>query len=264
MNNYTKLLYILGLLTSPYIFSQENFGIMTNNPKEKLHVSGVSSISTSNIGNTGISLTKPTIRVDGLNIDNNPNIFTGSNTTSPLYVDHNGDTSVKKGMQICGTYTQPGEDAILTPTRLNIQANETYQLTDNLLTTSFTLEQRSVIYISSILSATIQSPSGETITDGKNKALVAIISFTNAPASSGITLNSSYITDGFTYSNRTPSSMTETFRLNPTCEAVLPAGNYTIVLKGAGIASRNSPNEDFTVIWGNGKSDKLNILARPL
>ena len=264
MKNTIKIVLAAGLLIySQNIFSQQNVGIMTEKPLEKLHVSGTSSILDDNIGTTGVPLIAPTIRIDGLNMTNNPTIFS-TDTTAPLYVDSNGDTSVKKGLETFGTYTQPGGDAITTSTTLNVTATKTYQLTATLLTASFTLQQRSVVYISSTLSADIQNTTGGTITDGKTRAIAALLSFTAAPATSGISTTSTYMSDGLTFANRPSDSMNGSFKLNPSSELVLPAGSYTVVLKGAGIASNNSPGDNYTIIWGGGTGDKLNILAKPL
>jgi len=251
------------LVYSQNIFSQQNVGIMTDKPTEKLHVSGKSSIIDDNIGTTGVPLISPTVRIDGLNMTNNPTIFS-TDTTAPLYVDSNGDTTVKKALETFGSYTQPGGDAITTSNTLNVLASGAYQRTGDLLTTSFTLQQRSVVYISSTLSADIQNASGGTITDGKNRAIAALIWFTAAAAASGIDTSSSYMSDGLTFANRPSDSMNGSFKLNPSAELVLPAGSYTVVLRGAGIASLNTPGDNYRVIWGGGTGDKLNVLAKPL
>jgi len=252
------------LVCSQNIFSQQNVGIMTAEPMEKLHVSGKSSVLDDNIGTTGVPLISPTVRIDGLNMTNNPTVFSTVDTTAPLYVDSNGDTSVKKGLETFGTYTQPGGDAITTSTTLNVTATETYQFTPTLLTASFTLQQRSVVYISSTLSADVQNASGGTITDGKTRAIAALIAFTAAPAASGINTTSSYMGDGLTFANRPTDSMNGSFKLNPSSELVLPAGSYTVILRGAGIASSNIPGDNYRIIWGAGTGDKLNILSKPL
>ncbi|MDV7696478.1 hypothetical protein N6B72_06045 [Chryseobacterium soli] len=264
MKNTIKMVLAAGLLVySQHIFSQQNVGIMTDKPMEKLHVSGKSSVIDDNIGTTGVPLISPTIRIDGLNMTNNPTVLS-TDTIAPLYVDSNGDTSVKKGLETFGTYTQPGGDAITTATTLNVTATQTYQFTPTLLTASFTLQQRSVVYISSTLSADVLNASGGTITDGKNRAIAALISFTAAPAASGINTTSSYMGDGLTFANRPTDSMNGSFKLSPSSELVLPAGSYTVILRGAGIASSNAPGDNYRIIWGGGTGDKLNILAKPL
>lgn len=264
MKSNIKILSVIGFLVlSQNIFSQQNVGIMTDKPQEKVHISGPSTII-KKIGNTDISLITPTIRIDGVSMAHNPTAFSGPETTSPLYVDGNGDTTVKRGLETFGTYTPPGGDAITTGTTLNITANQSYHLTGNLLTVSFTLRQRSIVNISSTLTAEIRSSSGGAITDGKARSIAALLWFTSAPASSGISTASSYMSDGTTFASRASNSMNSGFKFNPSCEVVLPAGNYTIVLRGAGIASNNSPGDNYRVIWGGGSGDKLNVFARPL
>ncbi|MDH6251430.1 hypothetical protein M2347_001157 [Chryseobacterium sp. H1D6B] len=249
------------LIISPVIFSQQNVGIMTGQPLEKVHIGGTSSVIDSSIGDTDIALISPTIRIDGLNMANNPAIFSAPDTTSPLYVNSNGDTFVAKAIEIFGTYTLPGEDAITSSTTVNITADYAYQTTGDLLTTSFTLKQKSVVYISSTLTADIQNSSGGAISDGTARGIAAFIWFTNAPASSGISTTSSYMSDGFSFASRNSSSINRGFKLSPSSELVLPEGNYTIVLRGGGITS---PNDNFRIIWGGGDGDKLNIIAKPL
>lgn len=252
------------LVCSQNIFAQQNVGIMTDQPMEKLHVSGKSSVIDDNIGTTGVPLISPTIRIDGLNMTNNPTIFS-TDTTAPLYVDSNGDTSVKKGLETFGTYTQPGGDAITTPTSQNVTASSPagYQVTATLLSASFTLQQRSVVYISSTLSADIQSTAGGNLVDGKTRAIVAILTFTTAPATSGIDTTQTYMSDGTTFANMPSTLINGSFKFNPCSELVLPAGTYTVTLRGAGICSSNT-GDNFKVIWGAGTGDKLNVLAKPL
>ncbi|MBB6371096.1 hypothetical protein [Chryseobacterium shigense] len=236
---------------------------MITQPQEKLHVGGTSSIIDDNIGSTGTALISPTVRIDGLNITNNASAFTGADTTVPLYVDSNGDTSVKKGLETFGTYTLPGADAIAANATLNVAGNGTYASTPNLLSTSFTLKQRSVVYISSNLSANVQNSSGGTLSDGKARIIAAALAFTSAPASSGIDTSASYVVDEFVFSNRSSNSVNSSFKLNPSCELVLPAGTYTIALSGRGAASGYA-SDAFRIVFGSGSGDKLNVLARPL
>lgn len=264
MRNYIKIFYLLfGAAFFNICYGQNgNVGINTNNPQQKLHVSGVKNVLSTNIGITGVPLISPTIRIDGLNNTSNPTVFSIPNTTNPLYVDSSGDTSVKKGDERY-SYSAPQSDAITTATTLNVTANAMYQFTGNLLTVSFTLTQRSMVFISSTISADVRDSSGGTISDGNARAVLASLQFTAAPASTGITLNSSYITDGFTFANRATNGSVNTFKLSPSTEVVLPAGSYTLVLRGAGIgALQNSDN--FRVIFGSDSGDKLNVLAKPL
>ncbi|MGG5209540.1 hypothetical protein ACQWU4_11380 [Chryseobacterium sp. MIQD13] len=263
MKNNLKIISAIVILTlSQNISAQQNIGIKTSTPQEKLHVGGPSSIVDNNIGTTGIPLITPTVRINGLNIANNASAFTGTDTTAPLYVDNNGDTSVKKGLETFGTYIIPGDDAITTSKRLDVAGDEVFA-TVNLLTTSFTINQRSVVYISSNLSADVQNSSGGTLADGKDRMIVGAIYFTSAPASSGIDTTSSYAIDTFVFSNRSTNSANSSFRLNPTCELVLPAGTYTVVLAGRGVAAAYAPDA-YRIIFGGGSGDKLNVFARPL
>ena len=251
------------LITIHSLYAQKNIGILTKNPQSQLHISGPSTVTDTNIGTTGIPLITPTARINGLNSTNTSGIFTGADTTAPLYVDNNGDTQVKKGLETI-SYTAPGADAITTTTTLNITANQTYQATGNLLSVSFTLNQRSMVFISSTLTAEIQNASGGTISDGKSRAITAVLWFTTAPAASGISTTTSYMSDGFSFSSRSANSVFSSLKISPSCEVVLPAGSYTLVLRGAGIAANNSPDDNYRIVWGEGTGDKLNVLAKPL
>lgn len=262
-NIIKKLLIPVTLITLHNLHAQQNVGIMTKNPQSQLHVSGTSSITNVNIGTTGIPLVTPTARINGLSSANTSGIFTGIDTITPLYVDSNGDTQVKKGLETF-SYTAPGDDAITTTTTLNITANQTYQSTGNLLSVSFTLSQRSMVYISSTLTAEVQNSSGGAISDGKSRAITALLWFTAAPAASGIPTTTSYMSDGFSFSSRSTNSVYSSLKMSPSCEIILPAGNYTLVLRGAGIAANNSPDDNYRIVWGGGTGDKLNVLAKPL
>ncbi|MGG5207712.1 hypothetical protein ACQWU4_02105 [Chryseobacterium sp. MIQD13] len=264
MKIYIKILSAgILLITSSSIYAQlQNVGISTSNPQQKLHIGGSSSVLAT-IGTTGLRLITPTIRIDGLNMANNPTVFSGADTTNALYVNNNGDTSVKKGIETFGNYTAPGGDGITTSTVQTITGNATYQSTGDLSSVTFTLQQRSQVFISSMLTAVLQTTTNNPITDGKTRSIVAIIIFTAAPASSGLPLNTTYVNDGSLYANRASGSITGYLKLSPSCEAVLPAGTYTVVLRGAGIASDDT-GDNYKITWGAGPGDKLNVLSKPL
>lgn len=264
MRNYIKLfsLFVGGAFFNIAYGQNGNVGINTDNPQQKLHVSGVKNVVSTNIGTTGVSLIAPTIRIDGLNSTTNPTVFSIADTTTPLYINASGDTSVVKGEERF-SYSAPQSDALTTTTTLNVTSNATYQITGNLMSVSFTLTQRSMVFISSTISADVRNASGGIIDDGNVRAVVALLQFTAAPASSGITVNSSFMSDGFTFANRATGGSINTFKLNPSTESVLPAGTYTLVLK-AGAIGANQTSDNFRVIFGGGTGDKLNVLAKPL
>lgn len=240
-----------------------NVGIGTENPQQKLHVSGASTTIDNNIGATGVPLISPTVRIDGLNRTNNPTIFTSDDTTQPLYVNNLGQSSLVKGVEPMSN-TAIGGDAITAPVQLNHPAltsgGNNYFVTGALITTSFTLSQRSVVYITSCLSAQITNTSNTVLNDTNHKGIVATITFTNAPASTGLT-TSFALTDTTTYASGTASSI-NTFKLSPSGEVVLPPGNYTIILRGATLGAINRPA--YRVFFGGQSGDKLNVFAKPL
>lgn len=263
MNQIKNLTAFLLIFTCSIFFGQsENVGINIDNPQQKLHVSGASTVLNSNIGTTGIKLISPTIRVDGLNITNNSSIFTAAETTNPLYVNNLGRSGVVNGSQLI-TNTTIGSDAIPTAVQLNYPSTTgAYQLTTALLTVSFTLPQRSVVYITSSLSAEITdtSTSNAILNDPNNKSVIAQVSFTSAPASTGLTSNFT-LTDNAIYANNTTSSI-NTFKLSPSGELVLPAGDYTVILRGGTIGVAGRPA--YRVFFGGGTGDKLNVFTKPL
>lgn len=243
-----------------YAAQAGNVGINTNNPQQKLHVSGAKNVISTNVGTSGIPLIAPTVRIDGLNSANNTGVFATANTLNPFYVNANGEALVAKG-ETSYNYTAPGSDAITTPVSLTVTGNLTYQLTAPLITTTFTLDRRSMVYISSTLSAEATTTAGNVITNGRAKALTGILQFTAAPTASGIPLNSSYISDGTAFTNGAATGSLNNFKLSSTTETVLPAGTYTIVLLGGGISGNG---DNFQVIFGGGNGDKLNVFVKPL
>lgn len=260
MNQIKNLAAFLLIFTCSIFFGQSgNVGINTDNPQQKLHVSGTSAVLSSNIGTTSVKLVSPTIRVDGLNRTNNSSAFTAADTTSPLYMNNLGRSNVVKGSQLI-TNTTIGNDAITTAVQLNFPANTSgFQATTALQTVSFTLTQRSVVYITSSLSAEVTNTSNTVLNDANNKSIVATISFTTAPATTGLTSNFT-LTDTAIYASGTTSSI-NTFKLSPSGELVLPAGDYTLILRGATIGALGFP---YRVFFGGGTGDKLNVFTKPL
>lgn len=254
----------ISVLSVGMFFGQTgNVGISTENPQQKLHISGTSAILDNNIGTTGIPLISPTVRVDGLNRANNPTIFTSDDTTQPLYVNNLGQSNIVKGIEPISN-TAVGDDAITTSVQLNYPNLTTgeaaYRVTGALITASFTLSQRSVVYITSSLSAQITNTSNTVLNDTNHKTIVATITFTNAPASTGLT-TSFALTDTTTYASGTASSINN-FKLSPSGEVVLPPGDYTIILRGGTIGAIN--RAAYRVFFGGQSGDKLNVFAKPL
>lgn len=257
-NNIKLISAIIGMAISSSVCSQsQNVGLNTTNPQQKLHIAGVSSIIDDNIGTTALPLVSPTIRADGLNRVNNPSIFSAVDTTNPLYVNNTGDTFVKKGIEVF-SYTPPGSDAIPVSVTQNVTGGA-YRITGDLIAVSFTLQHKSIVNISAVLTAEVLNSTGGQLTDGKPKAIAGMLAFTAAPASSGV--SGVYASDGFVYVNRAANAQSQFVKLQPVTEVSLPAGDYTIVIRGAGQAI---DAENFRVIWGPGSGDKLNVIARPL
>ncbi|KQR93770.1 hypothetical protein ASG01_07860 [Chryseobacterium sp. Leaf180] len=262
MKNFIHFLPVATALFVSSVYSAQsgNVGINTNNPQQKLHVSGTKNIITANVGSSGIALIAPTVRIDGLNITNNPAVFTAASTLNPYYVNANGEALVVKG-ETSYSYTAPGSDAITTPVNFTITGNLNYQLSAPLLTSTFTLDRRSMVYISSTISADASTTAGNIINNGRAKSIGAVLQFTSAPAASGLPLNTSYISDATSFTNGATLGSLNNFKLSATTETVLPAGTYTIVLLGGGISGNG---DDFRVTFGNGNGDKLNVFVRPL
>ncbi|UFH31090.1 hypothetical protein LNP04_14050 [Chryseobacterium sp. C-71] len=245
-----------------------NVGINTNNPQQKLHIGGSSSVVDSNIGTTGVQLVSPTIRIDGLNSTNNPTVFTSTETTNPVYVNASGISSTVKGVQLFSN-TAVGGDAITTPVTLSnptlAGTVPSVRSTGALATVSFTLTQRSVVYIASSLSARVIDTSGNPLVETNHKIIASNIIFDLAPASTGLqgtgaTRNFSS-TDTAIYTNGVANSI-NTITLSPSSELILPAGSYTINLYG--ITGGATQRPEYRVVFGEGARDKLNVFAKPL
>ncbi len=234
-----------------------NVGMGTNDPKQRLHIGGASSVVNNNIGTTGVKLVTPTVRIDGLNKTNNSTVFTNDDTTNPLYVNSNGITGTLKAIQLIENTPIDGdaitEQSAYFPATTTIAG---YQPSPALRTINFTLTQRSMVYIVSSISARITNTSGGILSDTYHKSIVARIRITS-PSS----LADYNLTDGVTYASGTSSSI-NTFNLSPGGEIVLEPGSYTLVLDGLTIGSTN--NVGHYVYFGGDSGDKLNVYARPL
>lgn len=240
--------------------STGNVGINTTEPAQKLHVSGTSSTLVTNVGTSGLSLIGPTVRVDGLNQANNTSVFSSSNAVNPLYVDASGNTIAVPSERRFSYIIPGGGDQITSSVILNVTGNQQYQVTSPLISVTFTLDRRSMVFISSVVSARVSTQNNTLISDGKARSVLAILRYTQA-TSNAVTLNSTFSSSGFTYVNGTSTGNLLTEKLNATSEGVLPAGTYTIEVRGAGIAAID---DDFRVTFGDGNNDKLNIIAKPL
>lgn len=246
----------------------QNVGINTTNPQQKLEIAGTVNVIDTNIGTTGVKLVQPTIRIDGLNSTNNSTVFSGADTVNPLYVDANGNTITIKGVEAYNN-TQPGTDAIITPVTLTANPSG---VTANLVTVSFTLNQASIVNISSMLSANVKNSSGAELVDGRARLIGAGFYFTAKPAAeTTIVLNSTTANESIPFTNFTSGSVSSQLKISPSLEMVLPAGNYTVALRGIvnGATPTGSPNfypanQAIQVTFGGDSDDRMNVFVRPL
>jgi hypothetical protein len=263
-SNYKKIYTLLFSCTSILYFAQ-NLGINTTSPQQKLEISGTVNVANPNIGVTGIQLVQPTIRIDGLNSTNNPNVFSAANIVNPLYVDANGNTFTIKGLETYNN-TPPGTDVITTPYTLTANPSG---ITPDLISVSFTLKQASIVNISSMLSVNIKNSSGAELADGIVRLIGAGIYFTAKPASeTTITLNSTTANESIPYTNFNTGSISSQLKFGPSLEMSLPAGNYTVALRGivSGFAAKAgfSANPTINVSFGGDTDDRMNVFVRPL
>ena len=92
---------IIPIITLSFVcvsaYAQQKVGIFTEDPQTTLHISGISTESA--IGQEGQKLITPTIRVENLNKDNNPEYFPEDIISTPLSINEQGDLILSENIK---------------------------------------------------------------------------------------------------------------------------------------------------------------------
>jgi|GEM_PF-659904 len=260
---YIFLLHILICVGGAY----GQTGINTEAPQQQLHIAGTT--SNTPIGSSGISVVKPTIRIDGLNNTNNSALYTASpSLLQAVSATQSGDLLLTSEYAIPLAVTALGTDEITAPLTLttppvtNPPGNNTSITIDGVLKTyTFTLKQKSMVhFLASVSVSAYRTGTTTLIVDGVPRAYHVHFRFSNTPAGSGINTGSQFGTDGNSYSNGTSGGSTGDMYAVPESYLILPAGTYTVQL----VARLFGNDYDFTGVIGSGTADMVSIIATPL
>ncbi|MCZ4245934.1 hypothetical protein [Pedobacter punctiformis] len=272
---YIFFLFILSNVAS--VFAQT--GINTKTPAQQLHVAGTTSAAP--IGTSGISLVKPTIRIDGLNKVNNPLVYSvAAPLTSPaslvqaVSVTQDGNMILSYDYAIPYFVTSLGSDELVPPTPLaapfliktpntpssgNLGSNGS---TEGILKTyTFTLNQASVVHFLASVSVSVydyNNPANLSM-DGLAKAYHVHFRFSSSPAGAGINNSALFGSDGNSYANATNFAPAGPMYVQPESYLMLPKGVYTVQL----VARIYGNDYPFTGVFGTGSADRISIVAIP-
>ncbi|GAB5399029.1 MAG: hypothetical protein Aureis2KO_06140 [Aureisphaera sp.] len=231
MKSFLPLLIIV--LFAEGIYAQ--VGIGTTDPQRELHVAGETS----------------SIRIDGLNATNNPDNFGGTGLYN-LRVDSDGDLTLGSGSSQLVSVVNT-----MSPTNLQTTANSDF-VDQELYIRTFTLSQRSIVFISYIMSAEVKSYDNTSfVEDGRAKMIY----------------NYFYLGDGTTSSYTKPYGMESTVYNNSDCDAasgyimnsqtailILDAGTHSVHFMGAVYGGGLNSDAAFSTNFGDRERLEVSIL----
>ena len=145
-------------------------------------------------------------------------------------------------------------------TTISISDGSVY--TDAVLLTlpSFTLDRPSIVEFNSNISTSFSKSNGGPLDDGSVKLARSYYVFTNAPTTALKNTNFGY--SSVSYTNTSTSNgnvISGYYYLTPRSTLYLPAGTYTLAVKGGGASATG-----FKLTFGNGSSDNVQIQATPV
>lgn len=216
-------------------------GIGTADPQQTLHVAGAPVSPVLQVGTSGVFLQKPTVRVEGLNSNNNTahNASDGTNSLKRVYANQTGDLVLVNGNLEQQVIIQdilggtPAVDPVPEKEIVSLVGLNGYERTE-LRSVTFTLKHPSVVYFSASFAALIRQTNvllqPVTINDNAAKIYGAYFQFSVAPA--GVSTTATFGKNRKTYTNNVGTGVQGDFALNPRAKLVLPVGTYTVKLYG--------------------------------
>lgn len=220
MRRYIFLVLLMIFAVSGFAQNVKS-GIGTTNPQQTLHVAGAT--STAAIGTTGVSLIKPTVRVEGLNSTNNVahNAADGTNSLKRVYANQSGDLVLIAEAVENFSFQQFGD--------VYPNTNLTGNAISSLGSLNFTLKHPAVVYFSATVAASAFNTLGGNLADGSAKVIGTRFRFTAAPA--GVATATDFGANVKTYENIS-TGVNGPIVLNSRAYLQLPAGTYTVAFYG--------------------------------
>lgn len=218
-----KNLAILIFIWSQSIFAQ--VGIGTTNPQQKLHIAGNSS----------------TIRIDGLNNSNNPNINNGIDL-APIAVNSDGDLVLGGSPFLSAIILDEDDNSFINPT-VYIKTNTGALASGSLDNKTITLTQETLVEVNYNISCGIDNGAGTTpatsgaLVDGMNRTIGAAV-FINGSLE-GANAFPFTNSDAPTNWNGTTTYSSGYFTITGSVYKILPAGTHTIGISGYVIGIEN-------------------------
>ncbi|MDR6406513.1 MULTISPECIES: hypothetical protein [Chryseobacterium] len=250
-----NVLFLVFVLSNSFLFAQVGIGTASPN---------INAILELNSSNKGLILPKValtatnnaaplTAHVAGMTVYN-----TATNTSSAANAVYPGEyyndgtkwmrkVTVRETRMIAGGTIS---DQISSKT-LTVPDASNYVDTTLLTLPSFTLDRESIVEFNANVSADFTKNDGSPLTDSSAKLAKAYFIFTSAP--SGVPTNTQFGSSSQAYTNTSTTNsniISGYFYLVPHSILNLPAGSYTVALKGGGASDTG-----YKLTFGNGSSD---------
>ncbi|WP_292009819.1 hypothetical protein [Chryseobacterium sp.] len=237
MNRKKILTIAVFAIMSTSCYSQ--VGINTRDPQQALHISG-----------TGTGTSQATMRIEGLNSQNNP-AHEDASSSKRVFSDSNGSFVIARNDQVNKSY-------LITPLPNTSVSGGTEQL---VTTQSFILEYPSIVHIEARvgMSITDHISTEADLKDGQARLFGSYYKFSSAPSS--VLSNTSFGQTIISHSTNTEEAQLDgVFYIEPRKDLSLPKGSYTIALYG--YSQDNKLN--FAVNSLNQTSQQMAISITPL
>lgn len=246
-----------------HLFAQVGIGVSNPNPNAVLEL---------NSSNKGLLLSKVTLtstnnpsplsaHVAGMTVYNTAtNTSVAANPVYPGEYYNDGTQWIRKisasetRMIAGGTIT----DQVPT-TSVSIANNSVYSESVLATVANFVLDKPSLVEFSANVSTDFTTNADDPLTDGSVKMALTYFTFTSAPT--GIMTNTRFGNNSLSYTNTssTGTVISGYFYVTPRATLNLPAGTYSVALKGGGASSTA-----YKLTFGGGSYDNIQIKATPL